>query len=429
MNNDKQRKIDAYKKSIKKISGDSDADGTDDWLLQLAANDIIKNDFESEKKAEKEKLQESKDAAEKEQYAKFSFSEKAAAFAKLPQNKDNDKDNKGEKESKYRRVAKFLILIGQEQAAKVLVNLSEEQVEKISSEISTIRGISKEESVGIFAEFQGLLAQSYGPGGTSGGVEEARKLLYTAFGPEKGESYLKRAVPSAADTSFAFLEDFSGEQIAMILHDETPGAGALILSRIDAKAAAAALKFADPKWRLETVRRIGHIEQVSPEVLSKVAQSLRDKARKIGGGSATTSNVDGMGALAAILKNADISFGDKILKELGEDDPELSRNLKDRLYTLDDVATAEDRPIQDKLHGMSIQEVAILIKGRPDNFADKMLSNMSSGRRSEVRDEISFMGPITKKDSDAALKRFMDWFRAEREAGHILLASDDDLVV
>ncbi|GHU40308.1 flagellar motor switch protein FliG [Spirochaetia bacterium] len=349
----------------------------------------------------------------------LSFAGKAHSFAKLPVETDAaDEEN----EPKYRRVAKFLILIGAEQAAKVLSNLEEEQVEKISAEIAGIKGINREEAATIFAEFQGVLAQNYGANAT-GGMEEARKLLYTAFGKEKGDEFLRRAVPQYHETSFSFLEGFTGEQISMLLRDETPATGAMILSRIDPKISAAALRSSEAEWRLETVRRIGHLGQISPEVLEKVAAALREKARNVS--SAVTKDLDGMGALAAILKNTDVSFGDKILMDLSEQDPDLSKNLKERLYTLDDVCSAEDKPIQKKLHSMNSRDIAVLIKGRGDNFTEKILANISSGRRAEVRDELSFMGAIPKRDADAAVKKFMDWFRSERETGHILMIGDD----
>jgi hypothetical protein len=56
-------------------------------------------------------------------------------------------------ESKYRRVAKFLILIGSEQASEILAKLDPGQVAEISREISQVKFITPEEGKEIFAEF------------------------------------------------------------------------------------------------------------------------------------------------------------------------------------------------------------------------------------------------------------------------------------
>ena len=57
-------------------------------------------------------------------------------------------------DSVYRRVAKFLLLIGEDEAAKILPHLSEKQIEKIIPEIASIRSVDKDEAAVILEEFQ-----------------------------------------------------------------------------------------------------------------------------------------------------------------------------------------------------------------------------------------------------------------------------------
>jgi flagellar motor switch protein FliG len=343
----------------------------------------------------------------------------------------------GKAEGKYRRVAKFLVLIGAEQAAVILKNLDGEQVELISKEIATIHGITREEAESVFEEFRRLLEQgaAYAYGGQSaGGIEAARNLLYAAFGAEKGESLLRRAVPEtekeASERYFGFLEDFSPEQVAVLLADESPATGALVLSRIAPKISAEVLALNDSQnWKLETVKRIASAGQVSPEVLTAVANALKEKARRLGGGEDAERRVDGVGTLAAILKYSDVAFGDKILQKLDEADPDLGQNLKERLYTADDVSKADDRKIAEKLRAMSDKELVYLVKGRAGDFADKILSNISAGRREVIRQEIAFAGPLPKKDVDEALRQFMAWFRSGVEEGQIILSDEKGVIV
>ena len=61
--------------------------------------------------------------------------------------------SEGGEDSIYRRVAKFLIIIGEDEAAKVLPHLAEEQIEKIIPEIASIKSVSPEESKKILEEF------------------------------------------------------------------------------------------------------------------------------------------------------------------------------------------------------------------------------------------------------------------------------------
>jgi flagellar motor switch protein FliG len=342
------------------------------------------------------------------------------------------KPSEAAEDTKYRRVAKFLILIGGDEAAGILSKLDIDQVEAVSREIASIRGISSEEAGLILDEFRSLLSAPYGySGSSSGGVEEARRLLYAAFGPEKGESFLLKAVPGAKENPLKFLEDFSGEQIALLLRDESPAAAALVLSRLPSQASAAALGNISAARKLEIIKRIAHLGQSSPEVLDRVAAALREKARHIGAaaGHAGTEDIDGRSALTAILKSSDISFGDRILAELEDNDPDLGRDLKERLYTLEDVVKAEDRPLQEKLRDLSDKEIVLLLKGRSEAFSQKIFANLSSHRQAQVREEAELLGPVPKKDADAAARDFLAWFRLNREEGRILLVDSEDVII
>jgi flagellar motor switch protein FliG len=336
-------------------------------------------------------------------------------------------------DSKYRRVAKFLILIGSERAAEILSQLEPQQVEAISKEITTVKTIDALEGAAVLEEFKNLLSAPYGfSGGASGGVEAARRLLYAAYGPEKGEEVLLRSVPEAKANPFDFLEDFSGEQLALLFKEEPPAAAALVFSRLPPKLSAAALAGITGEKKLEIVRRIAKPAAVAPEVLERVAGALKEKARHItdaANRSGGEAEFDGMGTLAAILKSADASFGDHLLNELEIADPELGKNLKDKIYSLDDIVHASDLPLQKKLAAMEDRDIALLLKGRPIEFREKILSNLSAARRSDVFEEGEIAGPVPRSEVDEVANEFLLWFRSAREDGSLLMLNDEDVVV
>jgi flagellar motor switch protein FliG len=161
-----------------------------------------------------------------------------------------------------------------------------------------------------------------------------------------------------------------------------------------------------------------------------VAGALREKARKLGSVSPRDAiAVDGRGALAAILKQSDFSFGDRIIQELDQENPDLSQELKERLNTLEDVIKAEDRPIQEKLRSMSDRDLAMLLKGKTQEFAEKILSNISAQRRLVIQEEGRILGAVPRRDVDDVAKSFLAWFRENREEGRILLIDDKDVIL
>jgi flagellar motor switch protein FliG len=331
-------------------------------------------------------------------------------------------------ESKTRKVAKFLILIGSEQASKILGELDSKQVEEISKEIATIKGVDKEEAESIITEFKSLLSGSYKYLGPSfGGVETARRMLHAALGEEKGEALLQKTMLSLPQNIFGFLEEFTPEQIVFLLKDESPVTAALVLARLSPEVSAKTLAKFPPALKPEILKKIAHQSEVMPEVLEQVAKAIRERARHLGS-SGNDIEIDGMQALTAILKQGDYTFGDRIINELETDSPDISKKLKDRLYTLDDVLEAFDKPLAEKLATMTEQDIAMLLKGRSPEFCEKILSNVSSRRRALIREEGDIIGPISKRESLEAAGDFLAWFRLARANGELALKSDEDWV-
>jgi len=331
-------------------------------------------------------------------------------------------------DSKIRRVAKFFILIGSEQAAKILGELDGQYVEAISKEIALIERIDPVETGEILAEFKLLFSMPGFLGASSGGIEAARRILHSTYGPEKGEALLNRTVPGSKENIFGFLEEYSSEQLVFLLKDEQPGTAALVLARLPAKVSAEAIGRLDPEFKTDVLLRIARRSEVSPEVLESVAGALREKADLIDGEGANNIEIDGMQKLAAILKQGDYSFGDRILNELEMDDPEIGMGLKNRLYTLDDVLNVFDRPLAEKLKRMNDKDIAILLKGRSIAFREKILSNVSSGRRHMIHEESEILGPVSRRECDEVANNFIAWFRHAREKGSLALSNDEDWV-
>ncbi|MDR0600914.1 MAG: flagellar motor switch protein FliG, partial [Treponema sp.] len=330
-----------------------------------------------------------------------SHAEKTAGMAKV--SGGFIKGTRPPADSKCRRLAKFLILIGGDEAARIFAELDAGQVEAVSREIASIRGITAEEGEKVLDEFRLLFSRSWGSYGSSrGGIETARRLLYAAFGPEKGEEFAGRAAPSPRENPFGFLDDFSPEQVSLLLREEAPAAAALILSRIPSKLSAAVLAQIPSERKLDIIRRIARQGQVSLEVLERAAAALKEKARSMGGAGGV--RIDGMKTLAAILKTGDYSFSGRILGELEEENPELGRDIKERLYTLDDVINTAGRPLEEKLGTMTEREIALLLEGASSLFAEKVYSCVSRRRRALIEEERENRGAAPKKEMEKAVR-------------------------
>lgn len=333
-------------------------------------------------------------------------------------------DEEQGKESTYRRVAKFLLLIGVEEAAKIIPHLPQEQVEKIVPEIASIRNVSQEEAVVILAEFQSLLNKSR----EQGGVDTARDILVKAYGERRADAVLKKAVPFAEGKPFDYLQEIEADKIYILLKDESTPVRALVLSQIKPKVAAETINAMNADEKAEVVSFLAKMKNIDPETLRRVDKSMHEKVLAIN--TQKADRIDGRGALADILKRMDVTMENSILASLANDDPSLTEDLKERLFTTDDFLNADDRFLQDYLRGKQDVEIAYIIAGKKDNFRMKIFSNLSTGRGDLVLEEEQLRKPMLKADVDKATNRFFTDMRRAWERGDLFIKGrDDDIYV
>ena len=321
------------------------------------------------------------------------------------------------------KAAKFLLLLGTEEASKVLKHLSPKEIEAISREILKVTSIDSIEATDILAEF-GWLVKTQGYA-TEGGAETARKMLDAAFGPDRAQQLLMKAAPET-QRPFRFLSDFEPKELYVILKDESPQVLAVVIPYMDPKLASGVLERLPEDLRIEVVKRIAHLDKVSPEIFRRIDEGLKDKIRRIG--SVATEELDGKSALAGILRHVDPRLEAEVLGALDEENPELSRSVRERLFTMDDLLRVPDRQLQKALRDFADRDLALILKGRSDGFKAKVLDNVSKNRRDLVLDEYAILGAVRREDADEAAREFLAYLKAAWEEGDLTLLGDDELV-
>ncbi|MBR6079331.1 MAG: flagellar motor switch protein FliG [Treponema sp.] len=326
----------------------------------------------------------------------------------------------GEKESIYRRVAKFLVVIGIDEAAKILPHLTEEQTEKIIPEIASIRYVSPEDASAVIEEFKSLLTKAR----ESGGVDTARTILTKAYGSQKANEVLAKVVKHPNGKPFDYLSDADAERIGILLDGESAAVQALVLSQIEPQKAAKIINRMDTDVKTDVIMRLAKMQSVSPEVLENLSKSLHDKMMTQN--TANSRNLDGRTALAQILKRMDPSAEYSIIATLSEENPELGADLRRRLFTEDDVIGCDDRYMQKKLHDMTDADLVILLRGKNDEFREKIFKNVSKNRAQIIADEERLKEYILRSDSERITSQFYADLRRAWEVGELVIKGRDD---
>lgn len=327
---------------------------------------------------------------------------------------------KTEEDSLYRRVAKFLVIVGIDEAAKILPHLTEEQTERIIPEIATIQKITPEERASILEEFEGLVERAK----SEGGLETARVILSKAYGSKKAEDIINKSVLMQDGKPFEFLAEANAERIKILIEGENVGVQSIVLSQIEPKKAAAVINLMDTEDKKNVMLRLAKMKPVNPEVLIGLDKSLHDKL--LTQNTENTQNMDGRNVLAQILKRMNPTAENSIIRTLSDQDPELGEDLRKRLFTEEDVIASDNRFIQNYLHDMDDKDIAILIAGKNEEFRNKILSNVSKNRAQIILDEESMIEHLTKSDSERMTSMFYSALRRAWEKGDLRVEGRDE---
>lgn len=323
-------------------------------------------------------------------------------------------------ENKYRRVAKFLLLIGIDEAAKILSHLPQDQIEKIIPEIASIRSVEKDDAEVILAEFQAIAAKTR----EQGGVETARTILEKAYGKERAELLLKKYVPEEEKAPFEYLNEIECDKVWLLLKDESIPVRTLVIAHLDPQLAADVINKMPVDEKTELIKRIARLKAMDPEAVRRVDKAMEEKLKTVGTDKSET--MDGRGALAEILKRMPISSENEILSSLSQSDSDLTADLRQRLFSMEDFVNADDRYIQEYLRNMSDSDLAVLIAGKDESFRSKIFSNISKIRGAEILEEEQLKLPIKKSESLALTNKFMSDMRSAWERGGLIIAGRDD---
>lgn len=326
----------------------------------------------------------------------------------------------GKPDSIYRRVAKFLILIGVDEAAKIIPRLTEEQIERIIPEIASIRSISDEDAKGVLEEFDALVKKSR----EGAGVALAKNILTKAYGEKKAGEVLKKSVPFADGKPFSYLEETSASRILSLLSDETAGVQATVLSRLAPKKAAAVISLMEEGEKASVALRLAKMKSVELASLKTLDSALHEKL--LAQNTAPSQKLDGRSVLAEILKRMDPSSEEAIVSALSRGDPALGEDLRQRLFTEEDIISSDDRYLEDYLGRMSDRDIAVLIYGKDEPFREKLLSCVSHNRSRAILEEEQLEGTVAPAESEKATTRFYADLRRAWEKGDLRVIRDGD---
>ncbi|WBL13293.1 flagellar motor switch protein FliG [Sutcliffiella sp. NC1] len=325
------------------------------------------------------------------------------------------------------KAAILLISLGPDVSASVYKHLSEEEIEKLTLEISSVRTVDSQIKENVLEEFHQIAeAQNYI---SQGGISYAKAVLEKALGVDQANAIINRLTSSLQVKPFDFARKADASQILNFIQNEHPQTIALVLSYLEPTKSGQILSELPQELQADIAKRIAVMDSTSPEIINEVEQILERKL------SATVTrdytNTGGVDAVVQVLNQVDRSTERTILDSLEIQDPELADEIKKRMFVFEDIVTLDNMAIQRVIRDVENEDLLLALKVASEEVKEIVFKNMSKRMMETMKEDMEYMGPVRLKDVEEAQSRIVGTVRNLEEAGEIVIArgGGDDIIV
>jgi len=328
-----------------------------------------------------------------------------------------------------RKAAILIAIMGEEAASAVYRHLPEQDVQLVTRELAELGSISADVAHEVLEEYSNQ-TQSKGTF-TRGGTELATRVLVKAFGDDNAKALLQKITQmqrlSAAQMDS--LRKIDPQQLARFLQGEHPQTVALVLAHLDGKQASALLMKLPEEVRADSVKRLAQLRQFSPEVAEKISVVLNRRLQSMG--EQSRKAYAGFKSVADVMNCMGNDSAKTILSTIEQEDPKLAIEIRNLMFTFEDLIGVSDASIREWLGGMDKKMLAMALKGASNDLKDHIFRAMSSRAVDMLKEDMEVLGPVRGKDVIQAQQESVALLRKLEADGKVVLRAegDDEYVV
>jgi flagellar motor switch protein FliG len=280
--------------------------------------------------------------------------------------------------------------------------------------------ISQELQREILREFTEVAVQA--STAVLGGVNFAKAALEKSVGSFRASDIIGRVAPTRVPlAAMQQIIDMEVQQLFNLLKNEQPQTIALILSYLPAEKSGQVLMLLRGELRDKVVERLATLTPTQVEVVERIVEVLNQKA----GVKPTRamSQTGGVKTAADLLNSLDKNLSQSMLLDLEQRNPELGRAIRQKMFTFEDLANLDAASLQKIMREVDMRDLAVSLKTASAKLKTALLSAISKRAAETVNEEISFLGPLKKRDIEAAQLRIIDSVRQLETEGELDLSN------
>lgn len=318
--------------------------------------------------------------------------------------------------TRTQRLAALLLMLQPQNAVEIMKRLDEAELEMVALEMTKFKSISRELQMEILQDFSSVAVEA----GTtvSVGSEAVQGLLEKSVGRFRASDIISRVAPlrPPANAMQQILE-MDARHIFNQLRYEQPQTIAVLVSYLTPEKSSQILSLMRPELREQIVERLATLSATSADVVENMVEAIH---RKLSNNHARTLNQTGGVKVAAEVLNALPNTVNKsILTSITERNPDLGEAILKKMFTFEELYRLESRVLQKILQQIDMRTLAVALKTASERLKNALLACISKRAAENVREEITFMGPLKLKEIEAAQFQIIDVVRRLEAEGEV----------
>ncbi len=212
---------------------------------------------------------------------------------------------------------------------------------------------------------------------------------------------------------------------------DDPQVIALIMAYMDTTQAAQILEELPDDKRIQTVQSMAKMDRVSPEAIAIVEEEMKRKFATIIT-SEDNMSLGGVDYVADMMNHIDRSSERKIFEELDKSDPDLSQEIRDKMFVFENILDMDDRSIQRFIRELDAKDVVFALKNATEEMKTLFFNNMSKRMSETVKGDLEITTNVRLKDVEEAQQRIVNVIRNLEERGEVIIkkgGADDDIIL
>ncbi|MCK6445915.1 MAG: hypothetical protein L6Q99_05930 [Planctomycetes bacterium] len=316
------------------------------------------------------------------------------------------------------RAAAFLLTLEKEHAATVLKHIDPEVIVEVVEAMGELPA-DLTGAEGVRELYKEMIKSLAGPRGVRRKSEsELYALIESTLGKQQAqELFHKIQHRLQQERPFMVIEKEPSKNIAIALGEQSEPVIALVLAHLDPSLSADVLRSLEPKRAYDVVKRMASVTPPSTDVLVAISEDLSARLKEIASGPVVTEPTLRKKTIADMLNFSPAEVETNVLDSMAKDDADLAKEVREFMFTWEDLAKVEKRPMQKILASVDTKTLSIALKACSPKVEGNVMANLSERVRVMVAEERELAGALPMQEVLNARNEIMKAVRTLMESG------------